>query len=98
MLEDRKYRSTSGFRNLLGEELEFLVEHLTSLPLLLLELKLILVTIPVLALPVSGLIELHVGGLAVELNVLWRSIRAATDSCSSITHMRLLLPNHDRSL
>lgn len=83
MKQYRTYRSSSGLRNLLREELEFLVQHLASLPLLLLELELILVAIPILALPVASLVELHIRSLTVELHVLKSVIRAEWNTCAS---------------
>ena len=55
---------------LVREGFEFLVHRLPPPPFLLLQLDLIFVAVPVLPLPVPGLVELNVRGLAVELDVL----------------------------
>ena len=64
------YRSRRRLGNLLRELFELSVEHLPTFPLLLFELNLVLVSISVFPLPVTGLIELYIGGLAEELDVL----------------------------
>jgi len=56
--------------DLLGEGFELSVEGLSKFPFLLLELDLVLVSVSVLPLLVSCLIELDVGGFARELDVL----------------------------
>lgn len=67
------YRCSRGFSNLLRECLELPVEHLPALSLLLLELNLILISVPVLPLAVTGLVKLNVRRLAEELHVLKES-------------------------
>lgn len=59
-----------SFGDLLRELFELPVKHLTTLALLLLKLNFVLVTITILALPVTGLVELDIGGFSEELNVL----------------------------
>lgn len=57
---DKIYRCTSGLRDFLRKRLELSVEHLSALPLLLLELNLVLIAITVFSFPISSLIKLHV--------------------------------------
>lgn len=65
-----EYRSCCGLCDLLGEQLELLVQHLSTLALLLFKLQLVLVAIAIFALAVTCLVELNVRRLAIELDVL----------------------------
>lgn len=58
--------------DLLGEGFELSVEGLSKFSFLLLELDLVLVSVSVLPLLVSGLVELNVGCFTRELNILKR--------------------------
>jgi hypothetical protein len=54
------HRINRGLRNPLRKGFELLIEHLTPLSFLLLHLYLIFIAIPVLALAVTGFVELDV--------------------------------------
>jgi hypothetical protein len=76
---------------------EFLVEHLPTLALLLLHFDFILIAVAVFPLPVTGLVELNVGGLAEELDVLYRSLYKLHPVILVITYVSLSFSYHDRS-
>lgn len=59
----------SSIGNLLGKAFEFSIQCSSASPFFLLSLKFFFVPIAVPAAAISGLIELHLGGLSVELNV-----------------------------
>jgi hypothetical protein len=59
----------SGVGNLFSKRLELTVERGSASSLFLLSLKLFFITIPVLASAVASFIKLHLGGLAVELDI-----------------------------
>jgi len=65
-----RIRVVRGDGDLLGEGFELSVEGLSQFPFLLLELDLVLVSVSVLPLLVSCLVELDVGSFARELDVL----------------------------
>jgi len=54
----------------LSKGIELFVERMSTLPLALLELNLILISISILPLSVPGLIKLDVGCFAIELDIL----------------------------
>src|SRR3569833_3699558 len=67
---DLQVLAASGFGDLLGKRLEEAIELGAAAALLLLGLELILVAVPVLALPIARLVELDGGSLSVELDIL----------------------------
>jgi len=64
------YSCCRRLRHLLREGLEFPVQHLPSLPFLLLQLDFVFVSVTVLAFPVTRFVELDVRCLAEELDIL----------------------------
>jgi hypothetical protein len=58
------------FGNLLCESFEFSVEHLATLAFLLLELDFVFITVSILAFSIPGLVELNIGSLTEELDIL----------------------------
>lgn len=62
--------AAAGVFDLLCERQEQLVEFSTAASLLLFLLEFLFVTVAMFPLPIAGFIELHVGGLAIELHVL----------------------------
>jgi hypothetical protein len=67
---DLERLAPASLGNLLGKSLELPVQLGAAAALLLLGLELVLIAVPVLALPVASLIELDVCRLSVELNIL----------------------------
>lgn len=61
---------TYRFCNLFRKVLKLFVQLLPPLALVLLEFDFILISVPVLALAISGFIELYVGGFTIELDIL----------------------------
>ena len=67
---DYTHGCCGSFGNFLCELLELSVEHLTTFPLLLFELNLVLIAVAVLPLAVASFVKLYVGGLTEELDIL----------------------------
>lgn len=68
---ERGAHGTNGcLRKLLREGSELLIEHLAPLPFLLLHLYFVFVAVSVLALAVTGFVELDVRCLSEELQIL----------------------------
>jgi hypothetical protein len=95
----RTYSRCRHLRHLLREGLELPVQHLPSLPFLLLKFDFVFISVAVLALPVARFIELNIRCLAVELHILSvLQYKTGRDSKTKGTYVRLPFSDHHRRL